>query len=111
MAYIPIHRRCGERRSPKVQPSNRRDIEPGTFCLAVRDLINCANLAHTDFAGNLICMWHIRRSLARGWGNLLTFGEGLDRIKGPCLWGFITVSFYLIANAPYFPGVGGGGLH
>ena len=34
------------------------------------------------------------------------FGRGLDRIKGPCMWGIITVWFCLMANAPYFPGVG-----
>ena len=44
------------------------------------------------------------------------FGRGLDRIKGPCMWGIITVWLCLMANAPYFPGVrggggGGGGLH
>ena len=55
-------------------------------------------------------MWHIRRSLAQGWGNLFTFGRGLDRIKGPCMWGIITVRFCLMANAPYFSGVGGGGV-
>ena len=45
------HGRCGERRSPKVQPSTRPGIEPGTFWLAVRDLTNCANLAHTYNTG------------------------------------------------------------
>ena len=30
----------------KVQPSTRPGIEPGTFWLVVRDLTNCANLAH-----------------------------------------------------------------
>ena len=105
---FPVHRRCGERRSPKVQPSTRRGIEPGTFWLAVRDLTNCANLAHADSVGNLICMRHIRRSLARGWGNLFTFGGGLDRIKVPCMWGIFTVWFCLMANAPYFPGMAGG---
>ena len=44
---VPVHGRCGERRSPKVQPSTRPGIEPGTSWLAVRDLTNCANLAHT----------------------------------------------------------------
>ena len=34
------------------------------------------------------------------------FGRGLDRIEGPCMWGIITVWFCLMANAPYFPGVG-----
>ena len=34
------------------------------------------------------------------------FGRGLDRIKGPCMWDIITVRFCLMANAPYFPGVG-----
>ena len=34
------------------------------------------------------------------------FGRGLDRIKGPCMGGIITVWFCLMANAPYFPGVG-----
>ena len=68
--------------------------------------------SHTlSSVGNLICMWHDRRSLARGWGNLFTFGGGLDRIKGPCNWGIITVWFCLMANAPYLPGEGGGGLH
>ena len=43
---VPVHRRCGERRSPKVQPSTRPGIEPRTFRLAVRDLTKCANLAH-----------------------------------------------------------------
>ena len=38
------------------------------------------------------------------------FGRGLDRIKGPCMWGIITVWFCLMANAPYFPGVGGWGF-
>ena len=37
------------------------------------------------------------------------FGMELDRIKGPCMWGIITVWFCLMANAPYFPEVGGGG--
>ena len=41
-----VNGRCGERRSPKVQPSTRPGIKPGTFWLAVRDLTNCANLAH-----------------------------------------------------------------
>ena len=36
------------------------------------------------------------------------FGRGLDRIKGPCIRDIITVWFCLMANAPYFPGVGGG---
>ena len=94
----------------KVQPSTRRGIEPRTFCLAVRDLTNCANLAQTDSVGNLICMWHIRWSLARGWENLFMFGRELDRIKGPCMWGIITVWFCLMANAPYFPGVEGWGF-
>ena len=44
---VPVHGRCGERRSPKVQPSTRQGLEPGTSRLAVRDLTNCANLAHT----------------------------------------------------------------
>ena len=44
---IPVHRWCGERRSPKVQPLTRPGIEPRTFWLAVRDLTNCANVAHT----------------------------------------------------------------
>ena len=42
------------------------------------------------------------------------FGRGLDRIKGPCMWGIITVWFCLMANAPYFPGVvvvGGVGVY
>ena len=95
-----------KRSVPNVQPSTRRGIEPGTSRLAVRDLTNCANLAHIDSVGNLICMWHIRRSLPRGWGNLFMFGRGLDRIKGPCMWGIITVWFCLMANASYFPGVG-----
>ena len=43
---VPVHGRCGERRSPTVYPSTRPGIEPGTFWLAVRDLTNCANLAH-----------------------------------------------------------------
>ena len=34
-------------RSPKVQTLTRPGVEPGTFWLAVRDLTNCANLAHT----------------------------------------------------------------
>ena len=34
------------------------------------------------------------------------FGRGLDRIKGPCISGIITVWFCLMADAPYFPGVG-----
>ena len=38
------------------------------------------------------------------------FGKGLDRIKGPCMWSIITVWFCLMANTPYFPGVGGGGF-
>ena len=38
---VPVHRRCGERSSPKAQPSTRSGIEPGTFWLAVRDLTNC----------------------------------------------------------------------
>ena len=77
--------------------------------MAVIDPTNCASLAHTDSVGNVICMWHIRRSFARGWGNLFTFGRGLDRINVPCMWCIITVLFCLMANAPYFPGVGGGG--
>ena len=44
---VPVHGRCGERMSPKVQPSTRPGIEAGTFWLAVRDLTNFANLAHT----------------------------------------------------------------
>ena len=36
------------------------------------------------------------------------FGRGLDRIKGPCMLGIMTVWFCLMANAPYFPGVGVG---
>ena len=39
---FPVNGQCGERRSPKVQPSNRPGIEPGTSWLAVRDLTNCA---------------------------------------------------------------------
>ena len=46
---IPVHAWCGKRRSPKVQPSTRPGIEPGTSWLAVRDLTNCANLAHTIY--------------------------------------------------------------
>ena len=41
---LPVHRRLGKRRSPKVQSSTRPEIEPGTFCLIVRDCTNCANL-------------------------------------------------------------------
>ena len=49
---------CGERRSPKVQPSTRPGIEPGTCWLAVRDLTNCANLAHTVFVCLLfVCLF------------------------------------------------------
>ena len=44
---VPVHGRCGERRSPKVQPSTRPGFELGTSWLAVRDLTNCTNLAHT----------------------------------------------------------------
>ena len=33
---------------------------------------------------------------------------GLERKKGPCIWGIITFFFYSKANAPYFPRVGGG---
>ena len=64
-----------------------------------------------DSVGNLICIWHIRRSLSQGLGNLFTFCRGLDRIKGPCMWGIITVWFCLMANAPYFPGVGEVGVY
>ena len=39
------------------------------------------------------------------------FGRGLGRTEGPCMWGIITVWFCLMANAPYFPGVGGGGVY
>ena len=36
-----VHGRCGERRSPKVQPLDQaRDIEPGTSWLVVGDLTN-----------------------------------------------------------------------
>ena len=42
---VAVHGWCGERRSPKVQPSTRPGIEPGTSWLAVRDLTNCANHA------------------------------------------------------------------
>ena len=34
---VPIHGRCGKRRSPRVQPSTIPVIEPGTFWLVVRD--------------------------------------------------------------------------
>ena len=44
---VPVHGQCGERRSPKVQPSTRPGIEPGTSWLAVRDLTNCTSLANT----------------------------------------------------------------
>ena len=44
---VPVHGRCGERKSPKVQPSTRPGLEPGTSWLAVRDLTNCTNLVHT----------------------------------------------------------------
>ena len=62
-----------------------------------------------DSVGNLNCMGHIRRSLARGWGNLFTFGRGLDRTEGPCIWPGYKPSLVLL----YFPrgGLGGGGLH
>ena len=43
---VPVHGRCGERRSSEVQLSTRPGIEPGTFWLVIRDLTNCANLAH-----------------------------------------------------------------
>ena len=36
------------------------------------------------------------------------FGRGIDRITGPSMWGIIIVWFCLMANAPYFPGEGGG---
>ena len=39
---VPVHGRCGERRLPKVQPSTRPEIEPGSSWLAVRDITNCA---------------------------------------------------------------------
>ena len=45
---ICVHGRCGERRSPKVQPSIRPGIEPETSCLAVKSFTTCANLAHTS---------------------------------------------------------------
>ena len=38
------------------------------------------------------------------------FGIRLVRIKIPCMWGIITVWFCLMANAPYLPGVWGGGM-
>ena len=45
---VPVHGRCGEIRSPKIQPSTRPGIEPsGTFWLAIRDRTNCVNLART----------------------------------------------------------------
>ena len=53
---VPVHGRCGERKSPKVQPSTRPGIEPRTSWLAVRDLTNCANLAHTT-----IGLYHDRK--------------------------------------------------
>ena len=91
----PVQRACSIHQAGRdvwyYITSHRPEIEPGTFWLAVRDLTNCANLVHTDSVVNLIYMWHIRRSLVRGWGNLFTFGRGLDRIKGPCMWDIITV--------------------
>ena len=44
---VPVRGQCDERRSPKVQPSTRPGIEPGTSWLAVIDITNCPNLAHT----------------------------------------------------------------
>ena len=43
----PVHGQCGERSSPKVQPLTRPGTELRNSWLAVRDLTNCANLAHT----------------------------------------------------------------
>ena len=43
---VPVHGRCGERRSPKVQPLTRPGVEPRTSWLAVRNHTNCTNLPH-----------------------------------------------------------------
>ena len=43
---VPVHGRCGERRSSKVQHSARPGIEPRTSSLVVRDLTSSANLVH-----------------------------------------------------------------
>ena len=43
-----------------------------------------------------------------GVGEFFHFTWGLERKQGPCIWGIITFFFYSKANAPYFPGVGGG---
>ena len=50
---VSVYGRCGERRSPKIQPLTRPGIESGTFLLAVRDLTNCANLAHIHWLFSL----------------------------------------------------------
>ena len=44
-----------------------------------------------------------------GVGEFFHFTWGLERKQGPCIWGIITFFFYSKADAPYFPGVGGGG--
>ena len=43
---VPLNGRCGK--EGRDQPSTRPGIEPRTSWLAIRDLINCSNLTHTN---------------------------------------------------------------
>ena len=90
---VPVHGRCGKRRSPKVQSSTRPGIETRTSWLAVSNLTNYINLAHTS------CHHCCRKCGAiLRFGSLMTQylgGEGrgsrywgcrspLPKLSGPC---------------------------
>ena len=61
-------------------------------------------------AGSEGWLGHYLTWFVPGVGEFFHFTWGLQRKQGPCIWGIITFFFYSKANAPYFPGVGGGGL-
>ena len=60
-------------------------------------------------AGSEGWLGHYLTWFVPGVGKFFHFTWGLERKQGPCVWGIITFFFYSKANAPYFPGVGGGG--
>ena len=60
-----IDEQCDEMRSPKVQPSTRPGIEPGTSWLAVGYLTNCAKLARSVLPGtNLLISFPMNKLFA-----------------------------------------------
>ena len=99
---VPVHRRCDERRSLQFQPSTRPGIEPGTFWLVVRDLTNCANLAHTVNCWQFIMCWRTCgfRKLAKLLFYLLSWEGSQSLQQGKEVYTFISKNTtYLVSKS------------